>query len=188
MGPAVDNMRAAGPAKLVAVRFAAMAAFCCFIGAHRHQPGTMPDPEHREDQQRSGTSGRDVPQRDRDRVEPWEEPQKAEQETADEGPTRLMPRFCKRPKPRRFHVTMSPARLPPIRTTMTETMTRARDGIMNPPGRSRRRHARDLRRGLLAEPAIEDPAERPTDQWRNPEQPELRHGPATHEQRRPLPE
>jgi hypothetical protein len=100
MGPAVDNMRAPGPAKLVAVRFAAMAAFSVlFGGGTATSPGPMPDPEHRQDQQRSGTNGRDVPQRDRDRVEPWEEPQKPEQETADEGPTRLMPRFCKRPKP-----------------------------------------------------------------------------------------
>jgi hypothetical protein len=63
-----------------------MAGFCCFTrrgsGA---SPGPMPDPEHRENQRRSGNRGHDVPQRDRGRVEPWEEPQKAEQETADEG-------------------------------------------------------------------------------------------------------
>ena len=47
-----------------------------------------------------------------------------------------------------------------------------------------RRDPGDLGRGLLAEPAVEDAAERAADQRRDPEQPELRQRPAADEQRR----
>src|SRR4051812_48347323 len=48
----------------------------------------------------------------------------------------------------------------------------------------RRCEAGDKGRRLLAEPAIEDAAQRAAEQGRNPEQPQLREGPAADEQGR----